>query len=55
MSSRSGYFIAIVLDKSRAVIPEEIHEVLEPYLTALENDLDPVAEEGPQTGAGDSS
>ena len=30
--SRSGHYIATVLDRSQAVIPPEIHEVVEPYL-----------------------
>ena len=30
--SRSGHYIAKVLDRSQAVIPPEIHEVVEPYL-----------------------
>jgi membrane protein required for colicin V production len=30
--SKSGHYIAKVLDRSQAVIPPEIHEVVEPYL-----------------------
>jgi membrane protein required for colicin V production len=30
--SRSGHYIASVLDRSEAIIPEEIHEVVGPYL-----------------------
>ena len=32
VASKSGYFIAEVLDRSDSVIPEEIHVVLQPYL-----------------------
>jgi membrane protein required for colicin V production len=30
--SRSGYYIAEVLDRSQAVIPPEIHQIVQPYL-----------------------
>ncbi len=40
--SRSGYYIARVLDHAHAVMPSEVHEVLHPYLhkldTAIEHD-----------------
>jgi membrane protein required for colicin V production len=32
VASRSGRYIASVLDRSEAIIPEEIHEVVGPYL-----------------------
>ncbi len=32
VASRSGHYIASVLDRSEAIIPEEIHEVVGPYL-----------------------
>jgi membrane protein required for colicin V production len=34
--SRSGRYIAKVLDRSQAVIPPEIHEVVEPYLNRFD-------------------
>jgi len=34
--SRSGRYIAQVLDRSQAVIPPEIHEVVEPYLNRFD-------------------
>lgn len=34
--SRSGHYIAKVLDRSQAVIPPEIHEVVEPYLNRFD-------------------
>lgn len=32
IASKSGRYIAMVLDRSQAVIPPEIHEIVEPYL-----------------------
>jgi membrane protein required for colicin V production len=32
LSSRSGYYIARLLDQAEAVMPRELHEVLNPYL-----------------------
>lgn len=34
--SRSGHFIADVLDRSESVIPPEIHEIVDPYLQRLQ-------------------
>jgi membrane protein required for colicin V production len=46
-SSRSGYYIAILLDKADGVIPGELHQVIEPYLDRLENEIDhPHTDEG---------
>jgi len=39
IESRSGYYIAILLDKSHAVMPEEIHDVLGPYIHSLDERL----------------
>ena len=39
--SRSGYYIAVLLNRSHAVLPNEIHEVIGPYLDAFERRLDP--------------
>ena len=50
VNSRSGYYIAVLLDKSRAVLPGEIHEVLEPYLEAAEKRLDAGADAAEQGG-----
>ena len=36
VESRSGRYIARVLDRSQAVIPPEIHEVVEPYLNRFD-------------------
>ena len=35
--SKSGRYISQVLDRSEAVIPEEIHDVVQPYLDKFEN------------------
>ncbi|MFV1968070.1 MAG: CvpA family protein [Pirellulaceae bacterium] len=35
VQSRSGYYIARLLDKSHSVMPEEMHEVLHPYMQPL--------------------
>jgi len=41
VQSRSGYWIALLLDRSHAVIPEEIHQVLAPYIHSLDERLEP--------------
>ena len=43
LASRSGYYIGVLLDRSHSVIPEELHEVLHPYLHKIEKTLDPDA------------
>ena len=37
--SKSGRYISQVLDRSEAVIPEEIHDVVQPYLDKFENSM----------------
>jgi len=37
--SRSGYYIAVLLDRSCAIMPDEIHEVLAPYIHTLDDQL----------------
>ena len=39
VSSRSGYYIAVLLDKSHTLMPEEIHEVLHPFINQLDGDV----------------
>lgn len=41
LKSRSGYYIAVLLDRADGVMPRELHEVLDPYLKKLEQELDP--------------
>jgi membrane protein required for colicin V production len=44
LKSRSGYFIAELLERSHSVMPEELHDVLKPYMDRLEKELEPVAD-----------
>jgi membrane protein required for colicin V production len=39
-TSKSGYYIAILLDHADAVIPSEVHEVLDPYIDQLDRQVD---------------
>jgi membrane protein required for colicin V production len=41
LHSRSGYYIAVLLDRANAVMPKELHEVIDPYLHKLEQELAP--------------
>lgn len=58
LKSRSGHYIAVLLDRSRNIMPEELHGFLKPYMDRMEKELQPVAEKpaantasapGPQT------
>lgn len=40
IQSRSGYYIAVLLDKSHAIMPDEVHEVVGPYIHSLDERLD---------------
>ncbi len=40
VNSRSGYYIAVLLSKSHGLMPEEINDVLGPYLHALDDRLE---------------
>ncbi|MDP6468790.1 MAG: CvpA family protein [Pirellulaceae bacterium] len=40
VQSRSGYYIAVVLDKSHTLMPSELHDVLHPYLHSLDERVD---------------
>jgi membrane protein required for colicin V production len=40
INSRSGYYIAMLLDKAHGVMPEEVHDVLHPYLNKLNDKLE---------------
>jgi len=44
--SKSGHYIAKVLDRSEAVIPPEIHEVVQPYLERFDERFNDSSEEG---------
>jgi membrane protein required for colicin V production len=56
LESRSGYMIAQLLDRAEGVMPRELHEVLDPYLHRLENELkqEPNSESTPRTATGQS-
>ncbi|MEX2111760.1 MAG: CvpA family protein [Pirellulales bacterium] len=41
LDSRSGHYIAILLARADTVMPQELHDVLDPYLQKLEKELDP--------------
>ncbi|WP_164104151.1 CvpA family protein [Candidatus Laterigemmans baculatus] len=49
--SKSGYYIAKALDKSDAIIPPELHEVVAPYIDSFEERVGGVAE-SVEPGAG---
>ena len=58
LDSRSGHYIGVLLTQSHGVMPEEIHEVLHPYLNKLEEKLAPdgPVEHGPlEHGPGEHS
>jgi membrane protein required for colicin V production len=38
-NSKSGYYIAVLLDRADLVIPRELHSVLEPYLDRLDKSI----------------
>ena len=40
VQSHSGYYIAVVLDKSHQVMPSELHDVLHPYVHKLDDRVD---------------
>ncbi len=46
VESRSGRYIAKVLDRSQAVIPPEIHEVVAPYLNRFDERFDDSQDRG---------
>jgi membrane protein required for colicin V production len=41
LESRSGHYIALFLDRAEGVMPQELHQVLDPYLHKLEKGLEP--------------
>lgn len=47
LASRSGYYIAVLLDRAEGVMPRELHQVLDPYLRKLEKELDPTRRQPP--------
>jgi membrane protein required for colicin V production len=43
LESKSGHYIALFLDRAEGVMPQELHQVLDPYLNKLEKELEPGA------------
>jgi membrane protein required for colicin V production len=43
IASRAGRYIVVLLDKTEAVVPPEIHDVIQPYILRIEQGLDPNA------------
>jgi membrane protein required for colicin V production len=39
LHSRSGHYIAILIARADAVMPPEVHAIVDPYLDRLENEL----------------
>lgn len=48
MKSQSGYYVAVVLDRVHAVLPEEVHEVLAPYIHRAQETLEAGAGDHPE-------
>jgi membrane protein required for colicin V production len=38
-NSKSGYYIAVLLDRADAVIPKELHDVLDPYIDRFDRSV----------------
>lgn len=49
LASRSGHYIAVLLARADAVMPPELHQVLDPYLHRLERELQPAAAQAAQS------
>jgi membrane protein required for colicin V production len=41
LASQTGHYIVVLIDKTDAVVPPEIHDVIGPYLHRIEQQLDP--------------
>lgn len=50
LKSRSGYYIALLIDRAEPVMPKEIDQVLRPYLDKLNHQLDPANADEPGRG-----
>lgn len=48
--SRSGYYISVALDRGVGILPKEIHEVVGPYLSGLDEKLSNHAGHDPSVG-----
>jgi membrane protein required for colicin V production len=52
VNSQSGYYIAVALSRLHAVVPEEVHEVLKPYLEVFDRRLAEPVRKGSEQGGG---
>ena len=41
IASRTGEYIIVLLDKTHAIVPPEVHDVIHPYVERIEQRLDP--------------
>jgi membrane protein required for colicin V production len=41
LDSQSGYYISVLIDRARPIMPDDLRQVLEPYLKRLDDELDP--------------
>jgi hypothetical protein len=39
LQSRSGYYIAVLIDRAHYIMPEEVHDVIGPYIHQLDETL----------------
>ncbi len=42
LRSRSGVYIAQIIDRAQQVLPEDVHHMIGPYLDRLDRELDPL-------------
>lgn len=45
LRSRSGVYIAQIIDRAQQVLPEDVHDMIGPYLDRLDRELDPLDHE----------
>lgn len=45
LRSRSGVYIAQIIDRAQEVLPEDVHDMIGPYLDRLDRELDPLDHE----------
>ncbi len=51
IESRSGHYIAVLLDRTDSMVPPEVHQVIGPYIRKIEERLDPNSV-GPRVASG---
>jgi membrane protein required for colicin V production len=55
VQSRSGHYIALLLNRATAVMPDELQEVLAPYVHSLDKRLEPSRQWSQRLGAKDAT